>query len=82
VAANEHEWERFTIIEIALPFIANFAAGAIAGVSEILTFYPLGECPAASLFLAKYDSNCVHPLLDVVRSYSSVLPIPFSTHNT
>ncbi|KAG2361181.1 mitochondrial carrier [Suillus spraguei] len=24
-----------------LPFIANFAAGAIAGVSEILTFYPL-----------------------------------------
>jgi len=28
---------------VALPFIANFAAGAIAGVSEILTFYPLGE---------------------------------------
>ena len=26
----------------ALPFIATFAAGAIAGVSEILTFYPLG----------------------------------------
>lgn len=25
----------------ALPFVANFAAGAIAGVSEILTFYPL-----------------------------------------
>ncbi|KAJ4490473.1 mitochondrial carrier domain-containing protein [Lentinula aciculospora] len=25
----------------ALPFFANFAAGAIAGVSEILTFYPL-----------------------------------------
>ncbi|PBK60999.1 mitochondrial carrier [Armillaria solidipes] len=25
----------------ALPFAANFAAGAIAGVSEILTFYPL-----------------------------------------
>lgn len=24
-----------------LPFVANFAAGAIAGVSEILTFYPL-----------------------------------------
>lgn len=24
-----------------LPFIANFSAGAIAGVSEILTFYPL-----------------------------------------
>jgi hypothetical protein len=27
---------------VALPFIANFAAGAIAGISEILTFYPLG----------------------------------------
>ncbi|KAJ6620443.1 mitochondrial carrier domain-containing protein [Mycena sp. CBHHK59/15] len=26
----------------SLPFIANFAAGAIAGISEILTFYPLG----------------------------------------
>ncbi|KAI0035525.1 mitochondrial carrier [Vararia minispora EC-137] len=25
-----------------LPFSANFAAGAIAGISEILTFYPLG----------------------------------------
>ncbi|KAF9484814.1 mitochondrial carrier [Pholiota conissans] len=24
-----------------LPFVANFAAGAIAGISEILTFYPL-----------------------------------------
>jgi hypothetical protein len=24
-----------------LPFVASFAAGAIAGVSEILTFYPL-----------------------------------------
>ncbi|KAJ7255094.1 mitochondrial carrier [Mycena haematopus] len=26
-----------------LPFVANFAAGAIAGISEILTFYPLGK---------------------------------------
>lgn len=25
-----------------LPFIATFIAGAIAGISEILTFYPLG----------------------------------------
>ncbi|OSX56656.1 hypothetical protein POSPLADRAFT_1050557 [Postia placenta MAD-698-R-SB12] len=25
-----------------LPFVANFTAGAIAGISEILTFYPLG----------------------------------------
>lgn len=28
-------------IGIALPFVANFAAGAIAGISEILVFYPL-----------------------------------------
>jgi hypothetical protein len=27
----------------ALPFAATFAAGAIAGISEILTFYPLGK---------------------------------------
>lgn len=31
------------ILLSALPFVANFAAGAIAGISEILTFYPLGE---------------------------------------
>ena len=30
-------------MRLALPFIANFAAGAIAGISEILTFYPLGK---------------------------------------
>ena len=35
----------------ALPFVANFAAGAIAGISEILTFYPLGEWP----FLARAE---------------------------
>jgi hypothetical protein len=28
-------------MESALPFWANFVAGAIAGVTEILTFYPL-----------------------------------------
>lgn len=28
-------------MESALPFWANFIAGAIAGVTEILTFYPL-----------------------------------------
>ena len=33
---------RVLLLGIALPFIANFTAGAIAGVSEILTFYPLG----------------------------------------
>ena len=31
---------RFCIL--ALPFYVTFTAGAIAGVSEILTFYPLG----------------------------------------
>ncbi|KAI3609763.1 putative odc2-mitochondrial 2-oxodicarboxylate carrier [Moniliophthora roreri] len=33
-----------------LPFIANFAAGAIAGVSEILTFYPLGQNAHATFY--------------------------------
>ena len=33
---------RVLLLGVALPFIANFTAGAIAGVSEILTFYPLG----------------------------------------
>lgn len=33
----------------ALPFVANFAAGAIAGISEILTFYPLGALPTCRL---------------------------------
>jgi hypothetical protein len=27
----------------ALPFAANFVAGAIAGVTEVVTFYPLGQ---------------------------------------
>lgn len=30
---------------LALPFVATFTAGAIAGISEILTFYPLGALP-------------------------------------
>ncbi|EJF58682.1 mitochondrial carrier [Dichomitus squalens LYAD-421 SS1] len=30
-----------TLQKKPLPFVANFAAGAIAGISEILTFYPL-----------------------------------------
>jgi hypothetical protein len=30
---------------LALPFYVTFTAGAIAGVSEILTFYPLGAPP-------------------------------------
>jgi solute carrier family 25 2-oxodicarboxylate transporter 21 len=28
-----------------LPFYATFTAGAVAGISEILTFYPLGPPP-------------------------------------
>lgn len=35
-------------VPAALPFVANFAAGAIAGISEILTFYPLGELSLAA----------------------------------
>ena len=32
----------FCILALPLPFYVTFTAGAIAGVSEILTFYPLG----------------------------------------
>lgn len=28
---------------VALPFVYQFAAGAIAGVTELLCLYPLGE---------------------------------------
>jgi hypothetical protein len=38
----------------ALPFVANFTAGAIAGIAEILTFYPLGEL---FLSLLLHDNN-------------------------
>ncbi|CDO69969.1 hypothetical protein BN946_scf184836.g43 [Trametes cinnabarina] len=33
-----------------LPFVANFAAGAIAGISEILTFYPLDVVSNLSVY--------------------------------
>jgi solute carrier family 25 2-oxodicarboxylate transporter 21 len=42
-----------------LPFYATFTAGAIAGISEILTFYPLGEYTAFSLFhVLKLSCRC------------------------
>jgi len=43
-------------MRIALPFIANFAAGAIAGISEILTFYPLGIFLVYQVCLTKFTA--------------------------
>lgn len=42
---------RFGSGTTALPFVYQFAAGAIAGVTELLTLYPLGkkESPLFSL---------------------------------
>ena len=43
---------------VALPFIANFTAGAIAGISEILTFYPLGESHHPCIAPTKVIHSC------------------------
>ncbi|KAG6831371.1 hypothetical protein H0H87_005301 [Tephrocybe sp. NHM501043] len=43
-----------------LPFAANFAAGAIAGVSEILTFYPLGALDSFLQVFAKSNVPTPH----------------------
>lgn len=48
---------------VALPFAVTFAAGAIAGISEILTFYPLGELGLISV---------LNSLLKIVRKMSYV----------
>ncbi|KIP05709.1 hypothetical protein PHLGIDRAFT_107900 [Phlebiopsis gigantea 11061_1 CR5-6] len=51
-----------------LPFVANFAAGAIAGVSEILTFYPLGEVKTRmQLETGKSTSGLVGTFKNIVR---------------
>ena len=50
---------------VALPFSANFAAGAIAGISEILTFYPLGMSLAS---LSQIQLDQLFWRTDVVRN--------------
>lgn len=51
-----------------LPFIANFAAGAIAGVSEILTFYPLDVVKTRmQLETGKAKHGMVGTLSSIVR---------------
>ncbi|KAI9457863.1 mitochondrial carrier [Boletus coccyginus] len=51
-----------------LPFIANFAAGAIAGVSEILTFYPLGVVKTRmQLETGKAKHGMVGTLSSIIR---------------
>ncbi|KAF8549395.1 mitochondrial carrier, partial [Imleria badia] len=51
-----------------LPFIANFAAGAIAGVSEILTFYPLDVVKTRmQLETGKAKHGMVGTLTSIIR---------------
>ncbi|KIJ64345.1 hypothetical protein HYDPIDRAFT_175676 [Hydnomerulius pinastri MD-312] len=51
-----------------LPFVANFAAGAIAGVSEILTFYPLDVVKTRmQLETGKAKHGMVGTLSSIVR---------------
>lgn len=40
----------------ALPFIYQFAAGAIAGVTELLCLYPLGELPSRRMIMVERSS--------------------------
>ncbi|KAF7333684.1 ODC2-mitochondrial 2-oxodicarboxylate carrier [Mycena sanguinolenta] len=57
-----------------LPFIANFAAGAIAGISEILTFYPLDVVGITCSFIRYYrdpfleTGKAKHGLVGTFRS--------------
>ncbi|KAI0338618.1 mitochondrial carrier [Trametopsis cervina] len=51
-----------------LPFVANFAAGAIAGVSEILTFYPLDVVKTRmQLETGKSQHGLVGTLRNIIR---------------
>ncbi|KAE9392778.1 mitochondrial carrier [Gymnopus androsaceus JB14] len=50
-----------------LPFVANFAAGAIAGVSEILTFYPLGEVKTRMQLSTEKSQGLVGSFKTIVR---------------
>ncbi|CAK5269419.1 unnamed protein product [Mycena citricolor] len=49
-----------------LPFAANFAAGAIAGISEILTFYPLG------MFLCCKSTSARDPVARSLSRFAQV----------
>ncbi|TFK32952.1 mitochondrial carrier domain-containing protein [Crucibulum laeve] len=51
-----------------LPFVANFAAGAIAGVSEILTFYPLGELDIIKTRMQLETGKSKHGLVGTFQS--------------
>lgn len=50
-----------------LPFIANFAAGAIAGVSEILTFYPLDVVKTRMQLETGKSKGMVGTLTSIIR---------------
>ncbi|KAL1699036.1 mitochondrial carrier domain-containing protein [Schizophyllum commune] len=50
-----------------LPFIANFAAGAIAGISEILTFYPLGVKTRLQLATGKSNVGLIGTFQSIIK---------------
>jgi len=50
-----------------LPFIANFTAGAIAGVSEILTFYPLDVVKTRMQLATGKGQGLVSTLSSIVK---------------
>ncbi|KIK55712.1 hypothetical protein GYMLUDRAFT_47671 [Collybiopsis luxurians FD-317 M1] len=50
-----------------LPFVANFAAGAIAGVSEILTFYPLDVVKTRMQLSTQKSQGLVGSFKSIVR---------------
>ncbi|KAG1873782.1 mitochondrial carrier [Suillus subluteus] len=51
-----------------LPFVANFAAGAIAGVSEILTFYPLGDMTQVKTRMQLETGKAKHGMVGTLSS--------------
>lgn len=61
----------------ALPFVYQFAAGAIAGVTELLCLYPLGKYPSVP-FLVASTLLCRDSLIDSPLPSSAAVVFLFS----